>query len=216
VRTFVFVGDKGSGKTTLALKAAIGHRMRYLSNDHLIVYRNGVGNLTLTSLPTFIPLKIGTFLDLEGHLPEPWDSEGLDVDAHRRLPRAETYALDRRVLYTYRRLGQESPIAVDIGRDELQTSTLVVLVSYSSSGASDPQLVSDPVRELLAHVRTDWMFDPGLNQHHLPRGERGPDEYAADARRIVAALAGQATVVRWAHCGDPALILDSAAGRSPA
>jgi hypothetical protein len=214
-RTLVFVGDKGSGKTTLAMKAVVQHRMRYLSNDHLIVYRRSNGDLTLTSLPTFIPLKIGTFLDLERYLPEPWDSEGLDVDSYRGLPRAQTYAFDRRVLYTYRRLGQDNPIAVDHGPDNRQASLLIVLASYSPGSERCPQPVSDPVRALLAHLRTDWMFNPDLNQHHLPRAERSRAEYAADARQFVTVLAEQATVVRWAHRGDPAPILGRSADRRP-
>ncbi|MFG1885980.1 hypothetical protein [Micromonospora sp. NPDC049102] len=210
----VVVGNKGSGKTTLALKAALRHGMRYVSNDHLIMYGpDASGTLTLTSLPTLIPLKIGTYLDLEGALPEPWDRDGLDVDAYRASPRSEVYPLDRRVLYTYRRLGHDNPITVDLGPGCSPATTLIVLASYSPGDAGEPEPVADPVTELFAHVRTDWMFDPTLNQRYLPRAERGRDEYLADARRIVTALAERSTVVRWTHRGDPAPILEFAANR---
>ncbi|WP_431728490.1 hypothetical protein [Verrucosispora sp. TAA-831] len=212
-RRIVVVGDKGSGKTTLALKAALRHGMRYMSNDHLIMYEpDGAGTLTLTSLPTLIPLKIGTFLDLEGALPEPWDRDGLDVEAYRGSSRSEVYSLDRRVLYTYRRLGHDNPITVDLPRRSPAT-TLIVLASYSSGDAGEPEPVADPVTELLTHVRTDWMFDPTLNQRYLPRTERGRDEYLADARRLLTALAERSTLVRWTHRGDPAPILAFAANR---
>ncbi|MET8361693.1 hypothetical protein [Micromonospora sp. NPDC005171] len=212
--TIVVVGDKGSGKTTLALKAALRHGMRYVSNDHLIMYgRDGAGTLTLTSLPTLIPLKIGTFLDLESALPEPWDRDGLDVEAYRASSRSEVYSLDWRVLYTYRRLGHDNPITVDLGPRRSPVTTLIVLANYSPGDAGEPEPVADPVTELLAHVRTDWMFDPTLNQRYLPRAERGRDEYLADARRIVTALAERSTVVRWSHRSDPAPILEFAANR---
>ncbi|MGC4856674.1 hypothetical protein ACLQ24_25705, partial [Micromonospora sp. DT4] len=185
----VVVGDKGSGKTTLALKAALRHGMRYMSNDHLIVFGpDSAATLTLTSLPTLIPLKVGTYLDLEGALPEPWDRDGLDVEAYRASSRSEVYPLDRRVLYTYRRLGHDNPITVDLGPHRSPVTTLIVLASYSPGDAGEPEPVADPVTELLAHVRTDWMFDPTLNQRYLPRAERGRGEYLADARRIVTAL----------------------------
>ncbi|MGC4858189.1 hypothetical protein [Micromonospora sp. DT41] len=216
-RTIVVVGDKGSGKTTLALKAALRHGMRYVSNDHLIMYeRDGAGTLTMTSLPTLIPLKIGTFLDLESALPKPWDRDGLDVEAYRASPRSEVHSLDRRVLYTYRRLGHDNPITVDLRSLRSPVTTLIVLASYSPGDAGEPEPVADPVTDLLAHVRTDWMFDPTLNQRYLPRAERGRGEYLADARRIVTALAERSTVVRWTHRGDPAPILEFAANRRPA
>jgi hypothetical protein len=61
--------------------------MRYLSNDHLIVFGDAnaeqaaplASRLTLTALPTPIPIKIGTYVDLEERLPPPWDTEGLFV-----------------------------------------------------------------------------------------------------------------------------------------
>lgn len=211
-RTVVVVGDKGSGKTTLALKAALLHGMRYLSNDHLIVYpTDETASLTLTSLPTLIPLKVGTFLDLEASLAEPWDGDGLDVDVYRTRPRNEVYAFDRRVLYTYHRLGQQNPITVETDHS---VPTLIVLATYSDAEVGRFEPVAEPVGELLAHVRTDWMFDSQLNQRHLPRDERDRDEYLADAHRLVTVLAEQSTVVRWAHRGDPSPMLDFAANWS--
>ncbi len=215
-KVIIIVGDKGSGKTTLGLKAALGHGMRYLSNDHLIVFGDAMADqtvplasrLTLTALPTLIPLKIGTYLDLEDKLPPPWDTEGLDIDTYRTAPREQLYGLDRRVLYTFPGLGQDSPINVDLGDTARGSAVLIVLARYA--GAEEPieVRVSDPVTALMPHVRTDWMFDPALNQRYLPRIERQPAEYDADARRLVTALAERSRVIEWAHHGDPTPLLD--------
>lgn len=113
----LFIGEKRAGKTTLALRCMLDHGWQLLSNDHLIVFadppveREGVvpgARLSLTSLPTLIPVKIGTFLDLEGRLPEPWDVQGLDVEAYRAMPVEQRRRLDVGVVYTYRRLGQDN------------------------------------------------------------------------------------------------------------
>jgi hypothetical protein len=98
-RVVIAVGDKGSGKTTLALSAALTRGYRYLSNDHLILYRDG-GRLVATSLPTPIPVKAGIYLDYEALLPEPWENEGADIEALRALPRPQRYASESRLLYT--------------------------------------------------------------------------------------------------------------------
>jgi hypothetical protein len=215
-RVIILVGDKGSGKTTLALKAVLEHGLRYLSNDHLIVYptpgedgRAPHTRLALTSLPTLIPVKIGTFLDLEAELPAPWDFEGLDLDAYRKLTREQRYGLDTRVLYTFGSLGQTNPTTVDLASADTGPNLMIVLVQYTDGEIGDPESVADPVAALLDHVRSDWMFDPMLNQRFLPRAERGPGEYAEDARRLVTALAERGTVLRWAHRGDPAALLNA-------
>jgi hypothetical protein len=194
---WIIVGNKGSGKTTLALRGALTHGLRMASNDHLIVYPCG-GSLVVTSLPTPIPVKIGTYLDLEQHLSQPWDDEGRDIEAFRQMPRRQLFQLDRRVLYTFSRLGQDNPIEVPLGE------TTVVLADYAAPdepvGRARP--VDDPLAALLPHVRSDWMFDPLSNTHHLPRHERGRTAYGKDARRLVARLAMRSRVVSWRHHGE--------------
>jgi hypothetical protein len=78
-RVIIVVGDKGSGKTTLALGAALGNGCAYLSNDHLILYRTPEG-LVVTSLPTPIPVKIGTYFDYVDWLGQPWENEGVNLE----------------------------------------------------------------------------------------------------------------------------------------
>ncbi len=94
----IVVGDKGSGKTMLAVNGALTAGYRYLSNDHLILYRTA-DDLVLTSLPTPIPIKIGTYLDYADQLGEPWENEGVDIEAYRRMPVEQRYGHDRRLLY---------------------------------------------------------------------------------------------------------------------
>jgi hypothetical protein len=128
-RVVIAVGDKGSGKTTLALSAALTLGYRYLSNDHLILYRDG-GRLTATSLPTPIPVKAGTYLDYEALLPEPWENEGTDIEAVRALSRPQRYAEESRLLYTYRSLGHSNPVHVPLDGQRVT----VVLAGYAPGG----------------------------------------------------------------------------------
>lgn len=201
-RVIVIAGDAGSGKTTLALKMVLSHGLRYLANDHVIIYPVASG-LEMTTLPGPIGVKVGTYLDLADRLPAPFDTEGVDLAAYRAAPRAQRYRGGDRVIFTYRQLGQPHPVTVPL-RDS-GPAVLVALASYAGEPAEEP--VSDPVAALLAQVRTDWVFDPRRNQRYLPRAERRPPGYLRDARRLVRALAARATVVRWRHRGDPAPLL---------
>jgi hypothetical protein len=207
-RVVIVVGDKGSGKTTLALGAALGAGYRYLSNDHLIVYRTPDG-LVVTSLPTPIPVKIGTYFDYADRLGAPWENEGVDLEEFRWMPRQRRYDQDVRLLYTYRGLGQANPLhTVLAGRQ-----VVVVLAGYASDDrpVSAPRAVADPVAALWPHVRFDWVFDPVLNTHHLPRPERDRDTYARDAADRLAELDAASRVVRWRHHGQLTSLLDALA-----
>jgi hypothetical protein len=203
-RVVIVAGDKGSGKTTLALSAALTCGYQYLSNDHLILYRDG-GRLVATSLPTPIPVKAGTYLDYEALLPEPWDNEGADIEAIRALPRPQRYAAESRLLYTYRSLGHANPVHAPL--DGRQVT--VVLAGYAPDGqpASALTPVAGPVAALWPHVRFDWAFDPALNTRYLPRAERGRDAYARDAAERLAELTARSAVVAWRHHGDIAPLL---------
>ena len=203
-RVVIVAGDKGAGKTTLALSAALRGGWRYLSNDHLILYRHG-GALVATSLPTPIPVKAGTYLDYEALLPQPWENEGTDVEAARALPRPLRYASEGRLLYTFRSLGHASPVHVPL--DGCQVT--VVLAGYAPAGEPSGPLmpVPDPAAALWPHVRFDWAFDPALNTHYLPRAERGRDAYARDAAARLAELASRSAVVAWRHRGDLAPLI---------
>lgn len=223
-RVVIIVGDQGSGKTTLAIKAVLVHGMRYLANENLIVLPNPAGTgtgtadpgpagLRLTTLPGPIALKVGTFLDLEDRLPPPFDTEGLDIDGYRTMPRDERYRIDDRVIYTFQGLGQPHPATVDLRDAATGPPVLVALAGYAGAAGPTESALPDPVAALLPHVRMDWTFTPWLNQRYLPRRERRQAEYHADARRLLGILAERATVIRWRHDGDPASLLDHSAAR---
>lgn len=204
-RVIVVVGDKGSGKTTLALNGALTAGYRYLSNDHLILYRTP-GSLVVTSLPTPIPVKIGTYLDYAEQLGQPWDNEGVDVEEYRRMSRSQRYGHDRRLLYTYRGLGHANPLHTAL----VDRQVIVVLAGYAAADqpVCVPVLVDDPLAALWPHVRFDWVFGPGLNTHHLPRPERGRSAYARDSWERLAELVAGSLVVRWRHHGRLRPLLD--------
>src|SRR5262245_11858310 len=97
-RVIIVVGDKGSGKTTLGLKAALLHGMRYLSNDHLIVFGDAnaeqaaplASRLILTALPTPIPLKTQhARLSGYGARAQP----AIDAPSSRALPKLSSLTL---------------------------------------------------------------------------------------------------------------------------
>jgi energy-coupling factor transporter ATP-binding protein EcfA2 len=205
-RVVIVVGDKGSGKTTLALSAALAGGHRYLSNDHLILYRSPEG-LVVTSLPTPIPVKIGTYFDNADRLGQPWENEGVNLEKFQRMPARQRYDRDVRLLYTYRSLGQANPVHTPLAGREV----LVVLAGYAPDGqpVSAPVAVADPVAELWPHVRFDWVFDPALNTHHLPRTERDRDTYGRDAAHRLAELTATSQVMQWRHHGDLAPLLDA-------
>lgn len=210
-RVVIVVGDKGSGKTTLALNAALTSGYRMVSNDHLILYRDSTG-LVMTSLPTPIPVKVGTYFDYADRLGPPWENDDVDLDTFRRMPRTQRYRRDQRLLYTYRGLGQPNPVHVPLtGR-----RVTVVLASYASAdeSAGPPTAVADPVGALWPNVRQDWVFDPGLNTHYLPRRERDVAGYSHDAQARLVELVSIAPVAAWRHHGALGPLLDTVPGRS--
>lgn len=209
-RVVIIVGDKGAGKTTLALSAVLDRGWSLLSNDHLLIYRDDArdhvgtrSGLIITSLPTPIPVKTGTWRDWSQRLPEPWAVEGTTLAQAQELPTAAVHAAPGRFLYTYRGLGQVNPRHVALA----DLTVDVVLARYATTpDQAQPTTPERPepaetVALLDRHVRRDWWFGTA-NTHYLPRAERSPDVFLADSRARLAELTTIATTVRWAHHGD--------------
>ncbi len=214
----MFAADKRGGKTTLALRAVLEHGWDYLSNDHLIVHRDGDGDsdrgsdgddgsgLVATSLPTPIPVKVGTYLDLEHRLPPPWDSGEVDLARFRAMAAVDRYRYDTAVYFTYARLGQPNPVTVPLQDRRL----VIVLPSYAVGRA--PQVVApvdaqDAVCEVERQIREDWVSP--ASAFLLPSVGRDRPGYRADSRLLVGELVRRAAVVRWSHRGDVAPLLDA-------
>lgn len=208
-QAIVFAADKRGGKTTLALRAVLDHGWRWLSNDHLIVWRGEAG-LVATSLPTPIPLKVGTYLDLIDRLPPPWDTNGVDAAGWRAAAPAARYASDVAVYYTFGRLGQPNPVLVELVGRRLT----VVFPSYAGPGQREGVVDTVPAQaaaaELAGHVRADWIGDQRLHQRHLPFPHRDVAAFSRDGVNLAAQVAAAvAEVVRFTHRGDPSPLLVS-------
>jgi hypothetical protein len=203
----LFAADKRGGKTTLALRAVREHGWGWLSNDHLIVYRDGA-DLVATSLPTPIPVKVGTVVELAHLLPPPWDGNGVDVAAWRAAPAAHRHAAEAAVYFTFGRFGQPNPVLAPL------TGRRVTVVFPHYVGPGEPaerprQLPAGAVAgELARHVRVDWAGDDRLRQRHLAYAFRDAAAFASDGADLAAQVAAAAdTALRWGHQGDPAPLL---------
>lgn len=209
----VFAADKRGGKTTLALRAVLEHGWRWLSNDHLILLPDKNGGLTATSLPTPIPVKAGTLVDLWDRLPAPWDANGFDIQAWRQVPVARRHAADDAAYFTFARFGQPNPVLVPL--DSRRVSVVFPRYAGLDETVAPPPAVDVAAAavELGGHVRTDWLADDRLHQRHLPFEHRDAGVFAADGARLtrrLAELGGGGW--RYVHRGDPGPLLDVLTG----
>ena len=196
-RLVVLVGDAGAGKTSVALNGVLRTRMWLVSNDHLLLYRDG-SRLVATSLPTPIPVKIGTYAGYAAELGRPWHGELTALtDSWRLSPQQRN---DQTVYVTYPHLGQPNPVHVDVARRRV----LVALIDFAAPDEPARELgpVPDPVAALWPHVRHDWIESPGTGfDRYLFRSRRSAPEHDRDAQQQLRALAATAPVVRWRHHG---------------
>lgn len=201
----IIVGESGSGKTTLALDAVVEHGATLLSNDHLLLYPHDSG-LILTALPTVLPVKAGTYLDLADALPPPWDHADLPehtLAAVRTLPPAQRHRCTQRVLYTYRALGQPPVPYQPLTREHRVTVVLADYATPPAAPTSPKELTAAQGRAALAkHLRGDWWADPNAHTHFLPRTPPSQARQYAGEQESLAALVERATVVRWHHRGS--------------
>ncbi|MGW5689101.1 hypothetical protein [Nonomuraea sp. NPDC003754] len=205
----VIAGDKGAGKTTLALDAVLRHGFDYVSNDHLIVYPDPDGQigLVVTSLPTPIPVKIGTYLAMEELLPEPWDGCGVDVDRYRAMPAEQRRGLEVRLDYTFASFGQPNPVAVPCAGPG-KARVVVVFPEFAPAAGERPR-PGGGSSELEKHLRLDWVFDAAYNPRHLPYERRTVGAFVADGQALIGELCRSAHLLTWRHDGDMRPLLET-------
>ena len=85
-RVVIVAGDKGSGKTTLALRGALVHKMRYISNDHLIIYPDGGTDTALSG--QLVPCVFQKYVVAEGERRRTLRAGGTHGDRAERGGRA--------------------------------------------------------------------------------------------------------------------------------
>ncbi|GAA0476492.1 hypothetical protein Aca07nite_87050 [Actinoplanes capillaceus] len=205
----VFAADKRGGKTTLALRAVLDDGWRWLSNDHLIVVPDAQGAMTMTSLPTPIPIKVGTLVDLWERLPAAWDGNDVDIQRWRAVMPEQRYCSDDAAYFTFARFGQPNPVLVPLAGRHLT----VVFPHYAAadSGLVTPSRIgiAETAAELAVHLRTDWIGDERLHQRVLPFAHRDVAAFRSDGLALTGRLAEVAGGGwRWAHRGHPGPLLD--------
>lgn len=215
-RLIVFVGEKRSGKTTLALRAVLEHGYQLVSNDHLVLHSRPPGEVGLvsSSLPTLIPVKVGTYLDLEDLLPAPYDLAGIDLVHWRGLTPARRYGSDQSVYFTYGTLGQVNPVALPVGGPGGLAVIVVFPTFVPAAAPAGPLLPLESAwSELRRHIRSDWVFDRARVLRRLLPGERTEEQFTADGERLCGELASYCPSLRWFHAGDPGPLLAMLANR---
>ncbi|GAA3617675.1 hypothetical protein GCM10022223_37910 [Kineosporia mesophila] len=207
-QVIVFAADKRGGKTTLALRCVLDHGWRWLSNDHLILLRDRERGLLATSLPTPIPVKAGTVVDLWDRLPEPWDFNDFDVDHWRRIPPSERYRADDAVYFTFSRFQQANPVLLPLKNLRIA----LVFPSYLSAADGEAPVVSEvgavsSAGALADHLRLDWLTEGRLSERFIASSHRDAMTFARDGVRLTGQLAATASSMRYQHAGDPAPLL---------
>ncbi|MBT0773721.1 hypothetical protein KIH74_32550 [Kineosporia sp. J2-2] len=217
----VFAADKRGGKTTLALRCVLDHGWQWLSNDHLILLPDSDRGLIATSLPTPIPVKAGTLVDLWERLPQAWDLNGFDIDLWRRRPARERYGADEAAYFTYTGFGQLNPVFVPLQNLHVSIVFPAYLADATSLSATDSTAdkvttapgvsavsVVDTARELAGHLRLDWFDEGRLSERFITEDHRDAETFARDGACLSGLVAATAPGLRYAHSGDPTTLLN--------
>jgi hypothetical protein len=203
----LLIGDRGAGKTTLALDAVLRHGFTLLSNDHLVLYREDE-RLVLTSIPTFVSVKMGTAMSLADVLPPHPELRETDLAGFGALGTAALRKNRRAVYYSFGELGQPCMPELRLGPGAPPRSTWIVFPRFGA-GAAQP-VALDPARAAAAlhrFNREDWVYGEDDAPTYFPAPRRTPAEFVADSRALCRALVQRATVLRWRHAGDMAPLL---------
>lgn len=205
----VLVGDRGAGKTTLALDAVLRHGFTLLSNDHLVLYRDGE-RLVLTSVPTVVSVKPGTALSLRGALPphpglEELRAADLGALGSPRLRR------NRHALYfSFGELGQPLLPRLELGPGAPERARWIVFPRFGES-AGTPRPYRTPASAAAAlqrFHREEWVYGDDDSPEYLPAPRRDPVRFVEDSRALCRALVEGAPCLRWRHAGDVAPLLE--------
>jgi hypothetical protein len=206
----ILAGDRGAGKTTLALDAVLRHGFTLLSNDHLVLHREGP-RLVLTSVPTFVSVKVGTARALADVLPPHPELRAADLAA---LGAPGTAALRKNrsaVYYSFGELGQPCLGRVELGPGAPPRRTWIVFPRFGATAAAPVPLqgAGRAAAALRGFVREDWVYDEDDAPTYFAAPRRTPAEFAADSRALCRALVEGATTLRWRHGGEVAPLLDA-------
>jgi hypothetical protein len=204
----LLVGDRGAGKTTLALDAVLRHGFTLLSNDHLVLYREG-GRLVLTSVPTVVSVKAGTALSMGDALPPHPDREGLEEADLGALGSPRLRRNRRSLYYSFGELGQPRLPRLELGPGTPERARWIVFPRFGGS-AGEPSAYRTPVSAATAvqrFHREQWVYEDDDAPEYLPAPRRDPVRFVADSRVLCHALVEGAVTLRWRHAGDVAPLL---------
>jgi hypothetical protein len=205
----VLVGDRGAGKTTLALDAALRHGFTLLSNDHLVVYREGE-RLVLTSVPTVVSVKMGTALSLRGVLPPHPGLEGIEAADLGALGSPRLRRNRRSLYFSFGELGQPFLPRLELGPGTPPRARWIVFPRFGGS-AGEPAPYRTPISAATAvqrFHREEWVYGDDDGPEYFPAPRRDAVQFVADSRVLCRALVQGAPTLRWRHAGDVAPLLD--------
>jgi hypothetical protein len=209
----MLVGDRGAGKTTLALDAVLRHGFQLLSNDHLVIFPKG-SEYCLTTAPSLIGVKVGTQLALRTLLPPHPDVHAVDLARFAKMEPNELRHQQQTAYFTSRGLGQPRLPQVTVGAVGRHQLWIVFPRFESVVTSPEPLTNQSPlVRELNEHRREDWLYHDSTAPTCHRAGRRNLARFAADSYRLCSALAANSRALRWAHKGDVAPLLSYVRGR---
>lgn len=205
-KTNIFIlGERCSGKTTLALDGVLNYGFRYVSNDHLIV-TSCKNSVYASCFPALISVRVSTYLDYEDKLPIPFENTCCtNIDKVRKLPVTKRYQFkDGNFLYTYRQLNQKSSLAVDLK----QSNNFVILANFSNNDTDFKfDYVENIEDELFKQVRLKWMFDKMSNPRYIYSLE-DKNLFVKNSFHVIEKFVMLSRVIKWNHQGRIKPLLD--------
>jgi hypothetical protein len=199
----IFAGEKGAGKTTLALDGILRHDFRLLSNDHLIILLDK-NNLIFTSLPTFVSVKIGSFLHFKSLLPYPIHAEEFEIEKWEAMPKNKLMKQEYRLYYTLKQLGQPNLPFFQINLGKITHNIWVIFPRFTSANLRIEAITKEQeVDSLLGqHERSEWVYNNNYNPQIISYNRRTPEQFILNSQQITRRLASIAKAIYLEHEGN--------------